>query len=106
MPYAEKRRLEKERKIKNDAAKCRKMNEFFTVDNMLQDGEANIDRPNPVRPTTPEPQENPVQIQNTCLDISKEDHAIEIEDRQSEMIPEGKNTQNHKRILQKLSLRY
>ena len=54
MPYAEKRRLEKERKIKNDAAKCRKMNEFFTVDisAQQQNERHSDDRP---RPTTPEP---------------------------------------------------
>ena len=36
MPYAEKRKLEKERKIKNDATKCRKVKDFFTIKNTSQ----------------------------------------------------------------------
>lgn len=94
MPYTEKRRLEKERKIKNDAAKCRKMNEFFTVNNASQDERPKSDRS---RPTNPSPPENPVQIENNRQEESTatdedDDPIIELEHRQPEIIPEEKGT--------------
>ena len=101
MPNAEKRRLDKERKIKNDAAKCRKMNEFFIKTNKdkttttERESNCNIggnssadERPTASRPTTPEPpNEHPVQIQNH-QENSKDDPTIVH--HEPEMIPEEK----------------
>ena len=65
MLKAEKRRLEKERKIENDAAKCCKMNKFFTVDiSAQQQNEPHSDRSKLTTPEPPSPPENPVEIES------------------------------------------
>ena len=56
--------------MKNDAAKLRKMNEFFAVDiSAQQQNERHSDRPKPTTPEPPSPSENPVEIQNNGPNI-------------------------------------
>ncbi len=70
MPYAEKRKLEKQRKLNNDAAKCRKIKNFFTVNKTSQQ------EPTESRdgPTTTEPSssaENPIETEESCQESRK-----------------------------------
>ncbi len=81
MPYAEKRRLEKERMLKNDSAKCRKLKEFFAVgkDNSLPQDE----RPSTSRSTRPTPTTLPAEPPPDNPVVQLQKNYQESEDRPS-----------------------